>query len=55
VTAEQARGERNRVDGGSDVFDLGVLFQELLTGKKPFRGDSLQEIFESIKTALELA
>ena len=42
IAPEQARGENP--DVRSDIYSLGVVMYEMLTGQKPYTGESIQEI-----------
>ncbi len=52
MSPEQVKGDE--LDGRSDLFSLGVIAYEMLTGKKPFHGDNLTSvIYRIVSTAPE--
>jgi predicted Ser/Thr protein kinase len=46
MSPEQIKGQE--IDGRSDLFSLGVILYELLTGKMPFDGDNISTIVYKI-------
>ena len=55
MSPEQARGDRARCDERADLFAVGVMLYELLTGERPFRGQRdaiLHQVLHSAPTPL---
>ncbi len=48
MSPEQVRGDVHLLDGRADIWGVGVILYEALTGKRPFSESSRQQLFEEI-------
>ncbi len=48
MSPEQALGHTDRLDGRTDIWSLGTTLYELLTRRRPFSGDTREELVDQI-------
>ena len=48
MAPEQARGEHDRVDQRTDIYGLGAILYEILTGAPPFMAPKTAEIIRKV-------
>jgi serine/threonine protein kinase/predicted ATPase len=49
MSPEQASGQGHRIDGRTDIYALGVVLFELITGHVPFRAPSTEELLRQVR------
>lgn len=49
MSPEQSKGMAHRIDGRTDIYSLGVVLYEMLTGRVPFRATQTSELLRQVR------